>query len=389
MRAAETARTVWINARFLDRPVTGVERVARETLDALARHHLDTDGVWSSLVGRIRFRLIAPRAGQSRSPWPNLPLHRTGRLSGHAWEQVNLALATRGDWLVNLCNTGPLFKRHQLLFLHDAQPVVIPENFSWSFRTWYRVLYHVAGRSAGGLLVNSEFTREELHQHLGLPKGKMTVAHPGIEHLRAEGASDGALDAYALPDGPFLLAVSSANPNKNFASVVEAIRQLGEQAPPLVIVGQRHQAHFSEVELTSKKITHLGYVSDEALTALYRRAAGLVFPSFYEGFGLPPVEAMMNGCPVIAAKSSAIPEVCADAARYIDPHDPRSLATAIRELFTDVALGSELRRAGFQNVSRFSWQTSVAAMLRALERAMAGRTDDATQVIRVKNPHQN
>ena len=118
--APAQTRTIWINARFLSRPVSGVERVARELLAAVA-DRLDEDGAWTTPEGRrLSFRLIAPASSKAESPWPKLRLHRAGLGGGHTWEQTSLLVATRGDWLVSLCNTGPMLKRRHILFLHDA-----------------------------------------------------------------------------------------------------------------------------------------------------------------------------------------------------------------------------------------------------------------------------
>jgi glycosyltransferase involved in cell wall biosynthesis len=355
--ACETT-TVWINARFLDRPVTGVERVARELLGVIATQHLDDDGCWFDGDRRFRFRLIAPASTSTPSPWPNLHLQRVGALDGHAWEQLDLPLRTRGDWLVSLCNTGPLLKRRHILFLHDAQPFVIPDNFSLAFRLWYRVLFNVAGRSSRHILVNSFFTRRELHRHVGLRSEKMTLCYPGSEHV-----CDGRLEAsgplrFRLPEQPFLLAVASANPNKNFDAVVRALDTLGEAAPPCVIVGRTQQRQFGGVTLDPERVTHLGYVSDEELFALYRRALCLVFPSFYEGFGLPPLEAMAAGCPVITSQTSAMPEICGMAAEYCDPHDYRSLAGAIQCVSESGARRTAMIESGLLRARMFSWHIS-------------------------------
>ncbi|MDH3420620.1 MAG: glycosyltransferase family 4 protein [Gammaproteobacteria bacterium] len=350
--------TVWVNARFLERPVTGVERVARELLGVIATQHLDDDGYWFDGNRRFRFRLIAPAATSMLSPWQNLRLERAGVLNGHAWEQLDLPLRTRGDWLVSLCNTGPLLKRRHILFLHDAQPFVIPDNFSLAFRLWYRLLFNVAGRSSRHILVNSFFTRRELYRHVGLRTEKMTLCYPGSEHACSDEVGASEPLRFDLPEQPFLLAVASANPNKNFDAVVRALHVLGATAPPCVIVGRTDQRQFGNVIFDSERVTHLGYVSDEDLLALYRQALCLVFPSFYEGFGLPPLEAMAAGCPVITSRSSAMPEICGTAAEYCDPRDYRSLAGAIRRVSESAARRTAMIESGLLRARMFSWRMS-------------------------------
>jgi len=357
---------VWINARFLDRPVTGVERVAFELINVLATEHVDREGCWYEGTRRFRLQLIAPASGSAISPWPNLTLHRRGRFSGHAWEQLDLPRLTFGQCLVSLCNTGPLLKRRHILYLHDAQPFAIPHNFSLSFRLWYRIVFHVAGRSARYLLVNSRFTQRELARHVGLARDKMTLVSLGSEHVLREKTSANVLERFNLPEGPFVLAVASANPNKNFAGVLRAIEHLGQDAPPCVIVGQTNQKQFSDVTMPAGGVTHLGYVSDRELLALYRRALCLAFPSFYEGFGLPPLEAMAVGCPVIASHTSAMPEIGGRAVDYCDPDDYRSLAKAIEQVAADSNGRARMRRQGIRRSAGFSWAHSGATLRRLI-----------------------
>ncbi len=367
---AEDARTtVWVNARFLDRPTTGVERVARELLAVLAAHHLDAEGCWRAAGRKFRLRLIAPRSTKSGSPWPNIDLYRAGAFAGHAWEQFDLPRLTRGDLLVSLCNTGPMFKRRHVLFLHDAQPFVIPQNFSRAFRLWYRVLFHVGGRIASHLLVNSRFTRAELRRHAGLQPRKMTLCYPGSEHVGRTPLDDAVPRSPALPEQPFLLAVASANPNKNFTAVLNALEALGDQAPPCVIVGRTDQRQFADVKIDPARVTHLGYVTDEELLGLYQRALCLVFPSYYEGFGLPPLEAMAAGCPVISSRTSAMPEISGPAAEYCDPDDHATLVRAILRVSSSAEQRATMRAQGLRRAGRFSWHTSAARLLNVFSAA--------------------
>lgn len=358
--------TVWVNARFLDRPTTGVERVARELLDALARNYLDDSGGWRAGNRRFRLRLIAPRSTTSHSPWPNIDLHRAGAFDGHAWEQFDLPRLTRGELLASLCNTGPLFKRKHVLFLHDAQPFVIPDNFSRAFRLWYRFLFRIGGRIATRILVNSRFTRGELRRHAGLPPRKMMLCYPGSEHVERPLSDQAGPRSQALPEEPFLLAVASANPNKNFCAVVNALEALGDLAPPCVIVGCKDQRQFAGVKIDPDRVTHLGYVTDDELLALYRRALCLVFPSYYEGFGLPPLEAMASGCPVISSRTSAMPEISGTAAEYCDPDDHQTLMRAILRVISSPERRRTMRERGLRRAGRFSWHSSAGRLLKML-----------------------
>lgn len=362
---------VWINARFLGRPVTGVERVARELITALAGR-LDERGACATPRGRrLRFRLVVPAASRATAPWSNLELRRTGPGGGHLWEQTGLPAATFGDWLVSLCNTGPIFKRRHVLFLHDAQPFAIPGNFTWKFRLWYRVLFSIGGRMARALLTNSQFSRDELARCVGLAQTRITPMNLGTEHVLRVAPDTAIIGKHGLADTPFFFAVSSVNPNKNFAAVVRALELMGSDAPICVIAGQRYDKVFHNTGLDGQgRVVHVGYVSDAELYALYSKARCLLFPSLYEGFGLPPVEAMALGCPAIVSRTSALPEVCGDAALYCDPARPETLAEAMRRLRDEPGLREDLVSRGRTRARMYSWSRSAETLLDTLVHAM-------------------
>jgi glycosyltransferase involved in cell wall biosynthesis len=357
--------TVWINGRFITRNITGVERVAHELLRALDENYLDENGSCIHSGVRLTFKIAAPRSGNVQLPRHigQIPVQVVGTLSGHAWEQLSLSSWAPCDWLLNLCNTAPIWRKRQSIFFHDAQVYAIPGNFDWKFRLWYRALLVVAGRRATGLFTNSSFSRSELSRHAGIPEKKIVVLHLGADHMaRIHPAIPPELLDH-IPNAPFLLAVSSANPNKNFISVVNALRLLGNSAPPCVFVGQKYANVFRDTQIDSSRVTELGYVSDATLAALYSQAFCLAFPSFYEGFGLPPLEAMTFGTPVIVSNTSSLPEVCADAALYCDPSDASTLAGAITALQHNPQLADNLRIAGQKRAASFTWQQCAKTML--------------------------
>lgn len=361
--------TIWINGRFLSRKVTGVERVAHEVLRALAENFLDDHGHVTRNGQRLEFKWVLEAPSQCDLPsyakgWG---VRRLGTNSGHLWEQWDLHLFERQDWLLGLCNTGPLLRRRQLIFFHDAQVFAIPENFDWKFRLWYRALLRIAGRCSRALMTNSHFSKSELVRFAGLDASKLAVLHLGTDHMaRIKPHLADELQA-RLGDEPFVLAVSSASPNKNFAGVVEALRRM-PNAPRCVIVGQQYSKVFQSDGLVDERVIHLGYVSDETLAALYQKASCLVYPSFYEGFGLPPLEAMSMGCPVVVSQTSSLPEVCGEFAHYCDPHDPDSIAQAIDAVFTlqqDPSAKARLRQQSQAHAQSFTWKRCAEALLDA------------------------
>lgn len=362
------ATPLWINARFLTRAVTGVERVAMEVIGQWAKQMLP-DGTLP--VGQVRLspRLIAPRTARPLvSPWPTIPLVQAGRLSGHLWEQLELPFLTAGTHLLSLCNTGPVFKRRHWIFLHDAQTFAIPENFRPSVRWWYRLLFVLCSRNSRAILTNSCFSKDELARYLRLPRRRIHVAWLGADHMArisAEPPSAGIRQALAdLQDRPFVLCVASHNPNKNFSLVTQALRQMGDEAPACLVVGKPGGQVFAGTDPHDAGMAVLGYVTDAELAGLYRQAQALLFPSFYEGFGLPPLEAMWFGCPAIVSRTSAMPEVCGDAALYCDPHSAASLAQAIRQLLQHPEEQARRKRLAEERAQQFTWEQTAMTIAR-------------------------
>lgn len=361
--------TVWINGRFLTRKVTGVERVAIEMLSALCASYLDNDASMILNQQRVVFKIVVPNHVSITVPeaLAKLPIVRYGRFTGHVWEQVDLARLAPQELLISLCNTAPILRCRQAVFIHDAQVFAIPQNFSRSFRWWYQLMIRAITHRAQYLFTNSNFSKQELCAYVGQRAAAFKVLHLGADHIdRIHPALDSATAAQ-IPTAPFILAVSSANPNKNFGYIVQALKQMGADAPPCVIVGQTYSKVFADHGLDESSVCKLGYVSDETLVALYQRAMCLVFPSFYEGFGLPPLESMRCGSVVIASNVSSIPEVCGDAALYCDPNDVETLIAQIKSIQHDPKLRDHYHTLGLQHAHTFTWQHTTQQLLFALE----------------------
>jgi glycosyltransferase involved in cell wall biosynthesis len=346
---------VLVNGRFLTRPATGVDRFALELLGALARRR--------ELRGA---RLAVPRAHAGLTGAAGLPVEATpGRigLDGHAWEQLQLPAQAGDDWLVNLCNTAPLAHRRQLVVVHDAAAVANPHNYSLAFRSWYRLMLGAVMRRAACVATVSAFSADELTRHFGRRPQGIEVIPEGGEHILRQPADRSVLERLGLgaTDGPrYVLAVGSQSPNKNFAAVLQAMDRLDDPNVLLVAAGGGDARIYAPSALAHPRLRRTGYVSDAQLRALYEGAACFVFPSFYEGFGLPPLEAMCCGCPVIVSERASLPEVCGPAALYCDPADPATLAAALRRLLASPALADELRAAGHARAAQLTWDRAAS-----------------------------
>lgn len=363
----QACQPVYINGRFLTQGITGVQRYARETLMAMDRL-LAASGGTAEMPG---ITILAPRGAQCPA-LQCIRFREVGRLSGHAWEQVDLAWHARDGLLFTFGFTGPLLHRRQITTVHDAAVVRVPEAYTPRFRAWYKLMVRWHVRRSPATAVVSEFSRGEAVACFGAPDSRLHLTTEGWQHMQDIPADTAILDRHDLRERPFLLAVSSANPSKNFPAIVRALELLGDAAPPCVIAGASHAGVFRQADgATSDRMIRVGYVSDGELKALYQHAACFVFPSLYEGFGIPPLEAMSCGCPVIASTAPAVKEVCGDAALYFDPHRPDELALAIARFFREPELGQALKVAARQRVQRYSWDEGARLNLAMLTRAAA------------------
>lgn len=353
---------VFINGRFFGQRVTGVQRYAHETLRCL-----------DDLLGQadqrlVRWTLLVPR-GVSVPPQRHIEVRTVGRLQGHLWEQVELPWFARNGLLFSFGFTGPLLKARQIITVHDAAVVRMPQVYGWRFRAWYRLVVGWVAARAPRVLTVSRFSADEAAECFGIARDRLHVTTEGWQHLDRVVPDESLLDRHGLRGKPFALAVSSPTPNKNFAVIARALALLGEDAPRCVVVGASDGSVFQDAS-GGDALLRVGYVTDGQLKALYQHATGFVFPSFYEGFGIPALEAMACGCPVIASTAPALQEVCGDAALSFDPASAPELADRLRQLFSDSSLQERLRKAGLTRVQGYSWHRGAQINLAAVQEVL-------------------
>jgi glycosyltransferase involved in cell wall biosynthesis len=201
----------------------------------------------------------------------------------------------------------------------------------------------------------SQFSRHELHEHFRIPLEKMIVVPPGCDHLLTVKPEQGILERNSLESGKYVLGVGSRSPIKNFEGLARAWNLLARSDMKLAVAGGTNSRIFGDHSAREQRNIHwLGYVSDGALRTLYENAAVFVYPSFYEGFGLPPIEAMGCGCPVVVSNSSALPESCGAAALYCNPSAAHDIAAKISDILDNSSLAEEMRRKGRERASQFT-----------------------------------
>lgn len=351
-------RELVLNGRFLTRPLTGVDRVAGELARALA-----------ALPG-VGLSVAVPRSGvQSDARLPGPALSR-GHLAGHAWEQASLPGLARGQWCLNLCNTGPLRGNRQVVMLHDAQVATAGDSYSRTFRLAYRALQPRLARRAALVLTVSDHSRRSLEGSGIVAAGKARVVPNGVDHMDRIVADASVLARHGLRPRGYFLTLGSAAAHKNLAMIAGVAASRGEGALPLVAAGGAGCRVFGTAG-PGPSVHHLGRVSDPELKALYAGARALVFPSLAEGFGLPPLEAMWCGTPVIATTAGAVPEVCGGAALYANPRRPQDWRQAMDLMERDAALCRDLAERGRARAAGYTWARAARRVLAAIEEAEA------------------
>jgi glycosyltransferase involved in cell wall biosynthesis len=358
--------SVFLNGRFLRQPVTGVQRFSAETAAAIDR--LVARGGWPETVV-LAPRPIEPHASGRPTPYLRLRLREVGRTRGHIWEQTELPGAARGGILVSLGNTAPVLAgRRQVVVIHDAGVFDTPESYSFRFRTWYKTLQHWLVRTGVQIVTVSEFSRKRITARLGLDPARIAVMYEGSDHILRIPPDMGTLERYGLRRRKFALVVGSRVAHKNLEGLHQAAAALERRDMVIAVAGGSNSDVFRDVLSDRFAERRLGRVSDAELRMLYENAACLLFPSRYEGFGLPPIEAMACDCPVLAARGGAVEEICAEGALYFDNGSGRMISETVERLLEDHGLNDTLRTRGRVRAAALSWDASALTLGNVLQR---------------------
>lgn len=344
-------RPIYLNGKFYSGVLNGVHRVS----DRLIR---ECDALLAATApgDRPQVRLLLPIA-EKRQWAPELHAIEAIECKGaHSqyWEQFLLPRLAADGVLVNLANLAPLLHRRQLLMVHDAQFLFPDSSYPWRQRIGYRLLVPRMARRSETVLTVSNYSRQMLDLLEVCARARSSVLYNGADHIGEVLADSHALVRLGLANAAYALMFGSRKEYKNNRIVFDAFAD-GALAPlKLAIVGaERADLERSGLHPPTDAI-FVGKCEDAVLRALYEHAHCLLFPSRTEGFGLPPVEAMMCGCPVVVAPAGAMPEVCRDAALYADVDDPASWRAAITEL-NDPKRRMGKIAAGQERASVFTW----------------------------------
>jgi glycosyltransferase involved in cell wall biosynthesis len=298
------------------------------------------------------------------------------------WEQVcqPWAIYKSGvDLTHGTAFVGPLVCTCPLVItVHDLSFLLYPQSFRAANRIYLRIFTKLSVHRARRLIAVSESTKRDLVRHYRISPGKVDVVHNGVDadfrplppvqvaRFRVE---------QGLADR-FILFVGTLEPRKNVIGLIEAYGRLSAPRPPLMLVGGKgwlYDAVFARADALglSGDVHFVGYVPAEALPYWYNAATLFAYPSLYEGFGLPPLEAMACGTPVVATAASSLPEVVGDAGLLVEPESVAALTGAMERVLADSDLRAEMRAAGLDRASRFSWQKTALGTVRSYRRAVA------------------
>lgn len=362
---------IGLDARLTHYRLGGISTYIRRLIDALAR--IDPDNTYTVFHSRKSQQRLSDRL-QQRPLWTP-PHHRLERLA------LSVELARfRLDVLHSPDFIPPLHgAKHHVITVHDLNFLRVPQQKDGAAQRYYNEQIRWAVRHADHILAVSETTKSDLILLLGTPSDKITVQPHGVDtHFRPLDPPniEAERKILGLPER-YILFVGTLEPRKNIPALLTAFRELHRsqaEMPALVLAGrigwlfEETAAQITAMQQAGLPIHCRDDIEDHQLPALYNAAEVLVLPAFYEGFGLPVLEAMACGTPVIASNISSLPEVLGDAGLLIDPYQPDTLTAALMRVLTDSTLRVRMRQQGIVRAHDFTWERSAQIALSVYQR---------------------
>ena len=371
---------VGLNLIFLVPGETGgMEVYARELIPALI----------SAAPPEMRFTAFINReAAGTDGPWGTLlpaltvPVHARNRVQWVLGEQTLLPIMAEraGVQLMHsLASTAPLWGRaKRVTTVHDLIYARFPDAHAGLRDKGMRVLVPQAARRSTRLIADSQSTAEDMIELLGLPAHRIDVVPLGLGAVQhAAPAPEIEVRArFGLAQRPVLLSLSAKRPHKNLLALIAALERLPREERPVLVLPGYATAHEAELRERAHAlgvdddVRFPGWISAAELEGLWALASAFVYPSLYEGFGLPVLEAMARGVTVACSNTSSLPEVAGDGALLFDPRDEGAIATAIARLLHEPELAGELRMRGLRRAQEFSWERTARLTLKSYQRAL-------------------
>lgn len=303
---------IYINGKFLTQKITGVQRYAREIIKELDK-----------LVNKDEIIILVPNGVNNDLNLTNIKVLKTGKLKGNLWEQISLPLYVmkhKGE-LLNLCNSAPII-HPDIITIHDVKIKARPNDFSENFLKWYNFMFKRIIPKSNMIITVSNFSKSEIMKYYHIDEKKIHVIYNAWQHFERIGYNINALNKYELEKNNYYFAMSSLEPNKNFKWIAEVAKR--NQDEIFAIAGSINKKIFDEglgFECP-KNMKLLGYISDKEAKTLMKYTKAFLFPSFYEGFGIPPLEALSAGTKkIIVSDIPVMHELFGENINYIDPYD--------------------------------------------------------------------
>lgn len=347
-----------VNGRFLTQKATGVHRYAFEICNEL--HKMGVD-----------FYVAVPKEINPDYKF-SFKTVECGSLKTHLWEQINLPhyLKKNGSpLLISFSGCGPLNYANQIITIHDVSHERHPEWFSSNYYRYYHFMIPRIAKKALAVLTVSEFSKKEIVDALGVDADKIYVVHSNVPFHNKPSAEEILNRKKDETAEKYILTVSSMDPRKNFVRLVEAFDNMEDKSIKLYIIGMQFKAFNTPdlQKLIGENVVLPGYIADDQLQSMYQNALFSIYPSLYEGFGLPPLESMTYGCPAIAADIPALREISEDAVLYADPTSVADMTAKMNLLAHDESLRNNLRIRGLEQIKKYSWEKSAQQVLKLVQ----------------------
>jgi glycosyltransferase involved in cell wall biosynthesis len=356
------SETVCINGRFLTHRMAGIPRFGYEMCVALHR------------LG-FPFTVVVPGNIVLSHDLPfDIVFH--GKFRSHLWEQLDLPCFLRSrnyPLLISFSGLGPVYYRNHISTIHDMAFARHSEWFSNSYNIIYKFLTPVLARHAKKILTVSNFSKREITDCLHIDENKIAVIYNALSSsIHGSGTISQKNEGKSTITEHYILAVSSHDPRKNFLRIIQAFKALRRSDLKLYIIGDMPKV-FRKENLSNhidSSIRILGHVDDKALSHYYRHADLFVYPSLYEGFGIPPLEAMSHECPVLLSDIPPLREIYGNSAVYCDPYDINSIAVGMERLLSNAVLRENLLKQSREVLIRYSWEASAAKLVSVLNECL-------------------
>jgi len=349
---------ICINCRFLSQQITGVQRYAIEICLQL-----------KDFNEQIIF--LSPPNIIHKNIAEKLDVKVIGKRSGYYWEQVELPRWLNkhsGGLLVNLCNMAPLLYHNNSITIHDIAVLKHKEWFSKKFYWFYNAVMPLLVKRAKKIFTVSEFSKSEIVSFFSIDPERIFIVNNAVSDAIYPNDTS---DRWGLIHKKYILAVSSINPRKNFKTIIEAFNKMDADTDTYLIVAGETNKVFNRVDYMSAaeknpKILFIGYVSDKELGFLYKNAIAFIYVSLYEGFGIPMLEAMSCGCPVIASNNTSMIEIGKNAALFVDPLNSEQLKNSIIQIANNAVLRDNLIKNGHLVNAEYKWKESTKNLYQRL-----------------------